>query len=196
MATLDAGPEPGWVRAAARIVGAIDGLCRWSGYLVAWATLATVILCFATVYLRYVMGTGLIWLQESYIWTHVVVIVMGAGYTMMSGGFVRVDVFYSHWSARKRALSDMLMTLFLLLPFLLVFGYAVSTFWMTSYASDEGSLNPGGMGNLWMLKASLLGFILLIGLQGAAFVLRGLMVLAGHERYALNHGGHGADQIL
>ncbi len=193
MAIPVAGAEPGWVRASARAVGVIDGICRWSGYIVAWATLATVILCFATVYLRYVMGTGLIWLQEAYIWTHVVVIVMGAGYTMMTGGFVRVDVFYSHWSVRKRALSDMAMTLLLLLPFLIIFGIGVWTFWSSSFASDEGSLNPGGMGNYWLLKATLLGFVLLIGLQGLAFVLRGLMVLAGHERYALNHGGHGAD---
>jgi TRAP-type mannitol/chloroaromatic compound transport system permease small subunit len=196
MAIADAGPEPGWVRATARGVALIDTICRWSGYVVAWATLATVILCFATVYLRYVLGTGLIWLQEAYIWTHVIVIVMGAGYTMMTGGFVRVDVFYGRWSTRRRALSDMVMTLLLLLPFLAVFGYAVSTFWVTSYASDEGSLNPGGMGNLWMLKATLLGFILLVGLQGVAFVLRGLMVLAGYERHALNHGGHGADATL
>jgi TRAP-type mannitol/chloroaromatic compound transport system permease small subunit len=194
MATADAGPEPGWVRASARAVGVIDTICRWSGNLVAWATLATVILCFATVYLRYVLGTGLIWLQESYIWTHVIVIVLGAGYTMMTGGFVRVDVFYSRWSTRKRALSDMLMTIFLLVPFLTIFGTGVWTFWSSSFASDEGSLNPGGMGNFWLLKATLIGFVVLIGLQGLAFVLRGLMVLAGHERYALNHGGHGADQ--
>jgi TRAP-type mannitol/chloroaromatic compound transport system permease small subunit len=193
MGISDAGPEPGWVLLTARIVGVIDGICRWSGYLVAWATLATVLLCFASVYLRYVLGTGLIWLQEAYIWTHVVVIVLGAGYTMMTGGFVRVDVFYAHWSARRRALSDMVMTLCLLLPFLAVFGYGVVTFWTASYASDEGSLNPGGMGNLWLLKATLLGFIVLVGLQGTAFVLRGLMVLAGHERHALSHGGHGAD---
>jgi TRAP-type mannitol/chloroaromatic compound transport system permease small subunit len=194
MAIADAGPQPGWVRASARIVGLIDFICRWSGYLVAWAALATVILCFATVYLRYVVGTGQVWLQESYIWTHVAVIVLGAGYTMMSGGFVRVDVFYSRWSTRKRALADLVMTLLLLVPFLIVFGTAVWTFWSASYASDEGSLNPGGMGNLWLLKATLLGFVLLIGLQGLAFVLRGLMVLAGHERHALHHGGHGADQ--
>ena len=194
MATADAGPEPGWVRAAARGVGVIDALCRYSGYVVAWATLATVILCFATVYLRYVMGTGLIWLQESYIWTHAVVIVLGAGYTMMTGGFVRVDVFYSRWSVRRRALSDMVMTLVLLLPFLIVFGSAVWTFWSASYAADEGSLNPGGMGNLWLLKAALLGFVVLVGLQGLAFVLRGLMVLAGYERHALHHGGHGTEQ--
>ena len=193
MAIADAGPEPGWVRAVARGVGMIDAICRYSGYVVAWATLATVVLCFATVYLRYVMGTGLIWLQESYIWTHVIVIVMGAGYTMMTGGFVRVDVFYSHWSVRKRALSDMVMTLLLLVPFLIVFGTAIWTFWSTSWASDEGSLNPGGMGNYWILKATLLGFVVLVGLQGLAFVLRGLMVLAGHERHALNHGGHGPE---
>lgn len=194
MVSADAGPEPGWVRVSAQIVAAIDALCRWSGYLVAWATLGTVLLCFATVYLRYVMGAGLIWLQEAYIWTHVVVIVLGAGYTMMSGGFVRVDVLYSRWSVRRRALSDMVMTLLLLVPFLAIFGSAVWTFWSASYASDEGSLNPGGMGNYWILKATLLGFILLVALQGTAFVLRGLMVLAGYERHALHHGGHGADQ--
>lgn len=194
MATSETGPEPGWVRAFARVVAGIDAICRWSGYVVAWATLATVILCFGTVYLRYVLGAGQIWLQEAYIWTHVVVIVLGAGYTMMSGGYVRVDVLYSRWSVRRRALSDLVMSLLLLLPFLVVFGGAVWTFWSASFASDEGSLNPGGLANFWILKATLLGFVLLVGLQGAAFVLRGMMVLAGHERHALGHGGHGADQ--
>ena len=190
------GAEPGWVRAIARGVGVMDAICRVSGYVVAWAALGTVLLCFATVYLRYAMGTGLIWLQESYIWTHVAVIVLGAGYTMMTGGFVRVDVFYARWQDRRRAASDMIMTLILLVPFLWVFGQGVWTFWTASYASDEASLNPGGMGNYWILKACLLGFIGLVALQGAAFVLRGILVLAGHERYALNHAGHSPDQAL
>lgn len=193
MAVSSAGPVHGWAGIAARGVAVIDAVCRISGYVVAWATLATVVLCFATVYLRYVVGTGLIWLQESYIWSHVVVIVLGAGYTMMSGGFVRVDVFYSRWSVRRRALSDLVMTLLLLVPFLIVFGTASWTFWNTSFVSDEGSLNPGGMGNYWILKATLLGFVLLVGLQGLAFVLRGLLVLAGHQEYALHHGGHGTE---
>jgi TRAP-type mannitol/chloroaromatic compound transport system permease small subunit len=142
------------------------------------------------------MGQGLIWLQESYIWTHVAVIVLGAGYTMMSGGFVRVDVFYSAWDHRKRAWSDLIMTLFLLLPFLVVFGGAVWTFWSASHAADEGSLNPGGMNNYWILKGALLGFILLVALQGAAFVLRSLLTLAGYPQYALQHAGHGPEQNL
>ena len=196
MTDPDMRPETGWVRIAAGTVSAIDAICRWSGYLVAWATLATVLLCFSTVYLRYVMGQGLIWLQESYIWTHVAVIVLGAGYTMMSGGFVRVDVFYSAWDDRKRAWSDLIMTVFLLLPFLVVFGAAVWTFWSSSYASDEGSLNPGGMSNYWILKGALLGFILLVALQGATFVLRSILTLNGYTRYALRHAGHGPDQNI
>ncbi|MEE4348131.1 MAG: TRAP transporter small permease subunit, partial [Paracoccaceae bacterium] len=155
----DAGPMPGWARAAAGAVHVIDRICRWSGYAVAWLALGTVVLCFATVYLRYALGFGLIWLQESYIWTHVAVIVLGAGYTMMSGGFVRVDVLYTRWSDRRRAVSDMVMTLVLLVPFLWVFGAGVWTFWTASWAADEGSLNPGGMANYWILKATLLGFI-------------------------------------
>jgi TRAP-type mannitol/chloroaromatic compound transport system permease small subunit len=195
MNTTLSGHAPGWVRFCAGIVSTIDGLCRWTGYLVAWAALATVLLCFATVYLRYAMGIGLIWLQESYIWTHVAVIVVGAGYTMMSGGFVRVDVFYANWSKRRRALSDMVMSVVLLGPFLWVFGTAVWTFWSTSWAADEGSLNPGGMGNYWLLKATLLSFVVLVALQGVAIVLRGVLVLAGHEDYALKHGGHDATQL-
>jgi TRAP-type mannitol/chloroaromatic compound transport system permease small subunit len=191
-----AGTGPGWMRAAAGTVDAIDTLCRWVGYAVAWLALATVLLCFATVYLRYALGYGLIWLQESYIWTHVAVIVLGAGYTMMSGGFIRVDVFYARWTNRRRALSDLVMTVLLLAPFLWVLGSGIWTFWQTSWASDEGSLNPGGMGNYWILKATLLGFIALVALQGLAFVLRGFLVLSGREDYALNHAGHDAGQSL
>jgi hypothetical protein len=49
------------------------------------------------------------------------------------------------------------------------------------------------LSDYWILKSTLLGFILLVGLQGAAFVLRGILVLAGFPRYALRHAGHGAD---
>lgn len=196
MRATGAGAEPAWARATAGAVGIIDAICRWSGFVVAWAALGTVLFCFAAVYLRYVMGQGLIWLQEAYIWTHVTVIVVGAGYTMMSGGFVRVDVFYSDWNNRRRALSDLVMTVVLLLPFLAVFGTTVWQFWTTSYVSDEGSLNPGGLGNLWLLKGTLLGFIALVALQGTAFALRSILVLAGHERHALRHGGHSTEQNL
>lgn len=88
------------------------------------------------------------------------------------------------------------MTVLLLGPFLWILGSGIWTFWHTSWASVEASLNPGGMGNYWILKATLLGFVALIALRGAAFVLRGLLVLAGREEFALKHAGHDAEQSL
>ena len=193
MTTIDPGPEPGWVRLCAGTVAGIDGLCRWSGYLTAWLTLGTVVACFATVYLRYVLGIGLIWLQELYVWQHAAVIVLGAAFTMMTGGFVRVDVLYTRWSVRRRAAMDMAMTVVLLVPFLWIFGQTTWNFFLASWRIDEGSLNPQGLPNVWLLKGMMVVFVVLTALQGLAFVLRGAMVLAGHERHALAHGGHGAD---
>ena len=190
------GREPAWVRLSATLVGLIDGLCKISGAIVSFAALGTVLLCFASVFLRYVLGSGLIWLQEAFIWTHVALIVLGAGYTMMTGGFVRVDILYARWTNQRRALSDMVLTVVLLWPFLWVFAGVTWGFWLTSYSADEGSLNPGGLPDLWLLKGLLLGFIALVALQSLAFVLRGILVLSGYESFALRHAGHSADQTL
>ena len=46
--------------------------------MVAYFSVATVLICFLNVYLRYALGVGYVWLQESYIWTHVAVIMFGA----------------------------------------------------------------------------------------------------------------------
>lgn len=185
--------EPVWAQVCGAVVSAIDALCRATGAVVALAALGTVILSFASVFLRYVMGVGLMWLQEIFIWTHVAVIVLGAGYTMMTGGFVRVDIFYARWSDRRKALSDLVMTVVLLWPFLWIFGRATWGFWLISYLSDEASLNPRGMQDLWLLKGTMLGFLLLVWLQSVAFILRGVLVLGGFERYALRHAGHAAE---
>ena len=90
------------------------------GKTVAWLTLATVLICFATVYLRYAMHIGLIWLQELYAWTHVAAITMGAGYVLLKGGFVRVDLLYARMSVRGKAWVDLLGTVFLMMPFLVM----------------------------------------------------------------------------
>ena len=72
--TLDHHPEA--VKQVA-VADRIDSVTAAIGKVVAWLTLATVVICFATVYLRYAMHIGLIWLQELYAWTHVIAITMG-----------------------------------------------------------------------------------------------------------------------
>ena len=47
-----------------------------------------------------------------------------------------------------------------------------------------------------MIRYFKIALIVLVGLQGLAFVLRGILVLAGHPRFALQHTGHSADDSL
>jgi TRAP-type mannitol/chloroaromatic compound transport system permease small subunit len=178
------------------VVRASDGVNRMVGLATAWMTLGTVIACFASVYTRYALDVNYIWLQESYIWQHAAVIVLGAGYTMMTGGFVRVDVFYAQWPARKRAAADMVMTILMLAPFLLVFTPATWNFVAASWRSDEGSMHPGGVPDLWILKGTMVAFCVLVGLQGLATIARGLLVLSGREEWVLADSGHAPDTSL
>src|SRR5882757_4298411 len=92
--SMGAASAQGPVRILLDVARRLDRVSEWTGRIVAWLTLATVLICFATVYLRYALNIGLIWLQELYIWSHMAAIMLGAGYVLLRGGFVRVDIFY------------------------------------------------------------------------------------------------------
>ena len=72
---------------------------------------------FAVVLLRYVLGLGSIWLQESILYAHAALFLLAAAWTLKEGGHVRVDVFYASASPRVKAWIDLLGALLLLLPF-------------------------------------------------------------------------------
>jgi TRAP-type mannitol/chloroaromatic compound transport system permease small subunit len=169
------------------VVRVADGVNEIVGRIVAWLALGTVLVCFATVYLRYAIGVNFIWLQELYVWQHALVIVLGAGYTMMTGGLIRVDIFYGQWSDATRARVDIAMTVLFLFPFLAIFGWFAWGFFLNSFRADEGSLNPGGLADLWLLKSSLLALTALCALQGLAIIARGVLVLRGEKGFALAH---------
>lgn len=162
----------------------VETLNRWVGYAVAWLALGTVLVCFATVYTRYALNTNFIWLQEAYVWQHAIVIVLGAAYTMMTGGFVRVDIFYGKMSPRARAKVDLIGTLVFLFPFLFVLGLSFWTFFFNAYRADEGSTNAGGLPNWWLLNGTLVVMAVLVFLQGLALIARSLLVFQGKEHYA------------
>jgi TRAP-type mannitol/chloroaromatic compound transport system permease small subunit len=169
-----AGNGPRWLNA---IADRIDSMTDLIGKTVAWLTLATVLICFATVYLRYAMHIGLIWLQELYAWTHVAAITMGAGYVLLKGGFVRVDLLYAHMSKRGKAWVDLLGTVFLMAPFLVMMAISGWSFFRTSLMMNEASQQDTGLPWLWLLKATLLAFVFAVALQGVSIVARSLATI-------------------
>lgn len=160
-----------------------DRLNEIIGRGIAWLTLAMVLVTFGVVILRYVFSYGWVWLQESYIWMHGVVFMVGAAYTLLHNGHVRVDIFYRPASLRYKAAIDILGTLLLLLPmvtlvFLVGFGYVAS-----SWSMLEESREAGGMPGLFLLKSVILVFCVLTAIQGLSLAARSLLVLLGHAEF-------------
>ena len=81
----------------------LDRLSTAIGRAASWLTLFMVLTTFLVVVMRYVFDAGFIWIQESVVWMHAVVFMLGAAYTLHDEEHVRVDVFYRNMSARRRA---------------------------------------------------------------------------------------------
>lgn len=157
----------------------LDAFTARVGRLVAYLGFATVLICFATVYLRYVLGVGFIWLQESYVWTHCAAIMFGSSYGVLQGGFVRVDTFYNRFGARGKALVDLFGTLVFLMPFLVMMSGSGWSFFASSWKMTERSAYESGLPAIYLLKGTILVFALLMAIQALAIVLRCVVTLLG-----------------
>lgn len=164
-------------------VNLIDGINERIGRGVAWLTLAMVLITFVVVILRYVYAVGWVWLQESYVWLHGMVFMLGAGYTLKHNGHVRVDIFYRPNGARYKAIIDLCGSLLLLLPLICVVFFVSYGYVFDSWLRLEESREAGGLPGLFILKSVILLFCLLIGLQGLSLAGRSILVLSGHPEF-------------
>ncbi|MGF1639349.1 MAG: TRAP transporter small permease subunit [Rhodospirillales bacterium] len=175
--------------ALAVLVRLIDRVNDALGRGIAWLTLAMVLIAFGVVVLRYVFSVGFVWMQESYVWLHGVVFMAGAGYTLLNDGHVRVDIFYRAKSARYKAWVDLVGTIALLLPVVVLIWVVAWPYVLASWERLEQSREAGGLPGLFLLKSVILGFCVTLGLQGVALAGRSVLVLAGRREFAERHGG-------
>jgi len=162
----------------------IDRLNTAIGRAASWCALAIVLIGFAVVLMRYVLGLGSIWLQESILYAHAALFLMAAAWTLREGGHVRVDVFYAGASPRTRAWIDLLGALFLLLPFCFAIVVFSLPYVARSWAILERSRESSGLPLVFALKTLIPVFAVLLALQGMAQVARAVAVLRGGERAA------------
>ena len=159
----------------------LDRLSTVLGKMAAWLTLVMVFVTFVIVVMRYVFDAGLIWLQETVIWMHAFVFMVGAPYTLQKDEHVRVDIFYRKMSSRGRALVDLLGVLIFLLPLCVFLGWKAFDFVALSFRMHEASRESGGLPYplIPLLKAILLVMPITVGLQGLAMALQSLRSLRG-----------------
>ena len=103
------------------------------------------VLTFVIVVLRYGFDLGWIALQESVLYLHACVFMLGAAFTFKDNGHVRVDIFYRNFSARNRALVDACGALLLLAPFTIFMVYTSWDYVAASWQIRETSAEAGGL---------------------------------------------------
>jgi TRAP-type mannitol/chloroaromatic compound transport system permease small subunit len=155
----------------------IDRLNAAVGRAASWLCLFMVLVQFAVVLMRYVLGIGSIWVSESILYAHASLFMLAAAWTLKEGGHVRVDVFYAEATSRTKALVDLVGALALLIPFALAIALLAGPYVGRSWAILERSRETSGLPFVYLLKTLIPLFAMLLALQGVAQAIRAVYVL-------------------
>jgi TRAP-type mannitol/chloroaromatic compound transport system permease small subunit len=145
----------------------IDRITDAVGRTIAWLTALMALTTVAVVILRYVFDQGAIMLQESVIYFHGMVFMLGIPYALKENAHVRVDILYSRWSDQRRQVVDLAGHILFLLPlalFILVYSW---DYVAASWRIREGSPEVGGIPAVFLLKS-------LLPLMAGALLLQGV----------------------
>lgn len=139
---------------------------------VRWIVLLMVLMQFCLVLGRYVFGVNSIAAQESVLYMHAAFFMLGAGYTMLVDGHVRVDVVYSKLSKAAQRRVDIFGHLFFLMPAMLALLYWSWPSVHNSWKILEGPLAVGGIEAVFLLKSLIPAFCVLVMLQSLSILIR------------------------
>jgi TRAP-type mannitol/chloroaromatic compound transport system permease small subunit len=159
----------------------LDRIAELVGNAAAWMALALVLVTFTVVMLRYLFQLGWIAMQESILYLHASLFLLGAAYTLKKDGHVRVDIFYRGFSAKRKALVDLLGSLLLLLPVCSFLLWASWDYVTIAWSIHEGSQEAGGLPYVYLLKTLIPVAVLLLILQGISQALSSLSTLASDK---------------
>lgn len=159
--------------AAARL----DTVSAAIGRFVTWLLVPMLLLAVGLVVARYAFGLGSIALQESVLWMHASLFMLGSAWTLQQGKHVRVDVFSARASQRTRAWIELFGCVFLLLPFCTFMLWISLDYVAASWQLGESSREPGGLPALYLLKGLIPASALLLMLQGVSEALKALAQL-------------------
>tara|TARA_X000000368_G_C23039854_1_gene716372 strand:+ start:100 stop:609 length:510 start_codon:yes stop_codon:yes gene_type:complete len=150
---------------------------KYSGYLCSLLVVMMSLNVFIVVILRYLFGISFIWMQETYVWMHAYIFMLGAGFTYLNDDHVRIDIIYKNASPIYKAIVDLLGNVFLLLPFLYIIWIFSFPFVFKSWQMGEISREAGGLGMLYLLKLAILIFVILLFIQAVSKIINSFLII-------------------
>lgn len=158
---------------------AIDALSLNVNKVVIWLVLLSTLVSAGNAVVRFTLhSSSNAWLELQWIMFGAIFL-LGASYTLMKNGHVRVDVLYGKYPPRVKVWVDLLGTLFFLIPSAVVILLTSLPWVANSISTREMSPDAGGL-PYWPIKLLIpVAFVLLI-LQAVSEVIKRIAMLTGH----------------
>jgi len=164
------------------VSNSIDRLNRWVGRAVSWITLLVVLVVFVDVVMRYALNTSYVFTQELEWHLFAFIFLMGAGYTLLQGGHVRVDIIYQRLNRRQKAWIDLFGVLVFLVPGCFLVLATSIPFVINAYTTGECSPDPGGIPYRFIVKSCIPAGFLLLLLQGLSMGIKAALIITGQDK--------------
>ena len=150
---------------------AIDRLNDFVGRWIIWAILASTIISGVNAVVRKAFNTSSNAYLEVQWYLFAAAFLLAAGYTLLQGEHVKIDVVYSRFSRRNQNWIDIFGFAFFLLPMCAVILWLGTPFFLQGLRSGEMSSNAGGLIRWPVYLMIPLGFGLLT-LQGVSELIK------------------------
>ncbi len=156
----------------------IDGMSERVGAAIIWLVLIAVLISAANAIARKVFDVGSNAFLEVQWYLYAGIFLLGAGYTMLRQGHVKIDVILGHFSKRTQIKVEIFGILFFLMPFVYQVIRLVMPLVIQAYETGEMSENAGGLMR-WPVYAIIPAGFALLGIQGVSELIKRIGFLKG-----------------
>ena len=157
----------------------IDNFNIKVGKLFSWLLLLMVLLTCLIVILRYIFSIGFIWMQELVRFFYAAVFLICAAYTLVEDAHVRVDIFYSKLSEKRKSIINIIGSIIFLIPVCFITFYYSFSYIINSWAQFEGSLEERGLHAVYIMKTFIWCFAFMLFAQGISIVFSSINKIRG-----------------
>lgn len=154
----------------------IDLLSEKAGKAFSWLILALTGVLVVEVIARYIFIRPTVFAFDMTWMLFGSYIIMGAAYTHLAGGHVRVDFLYNRLPTRSRAILELILYLIFFFPLLTFLVISCTEFALVSWAGDERSSVSLWKPAVYPFKTLMMMGFYLLALQGVAQFIKHLHV--------------------
>lgn len=132
-----------------------EGRKYWLERLAAILFLVMIVTAMAVLTLRLLAGIGQVWLQESVLWLHAMLFLLGGYLATKDNRHVRIEILHERFSGTWKWRFERLGHLFLTIPMMSIILWSSLGPVARAWQNLEASPSAGGLPGLFMLKTAL-----------------------------------------